>query len=119
MKVVISCTGPSPTDLVDPRFGRARYLLLYDSVSESYVSIDNSEQVQAAQGAGVQAAQKVVGLEPQALLTGRCGPKAFQILAEAGVAIYSGFQGTVLEAVEAWRKGDLEPLAAADGISHN
>ncbi|MEN8007571.1 MAG: NifB/NifX family molybdenum-iron cluster-binding protein [Candidatus Krumholzibacteriota bacterium] len=119
MKLIISSEGPKPSDRVDPRFGRARYLLLYDSASESFISADNSEQVAAAQGAGVQAAQKVVGLGAEALLTGHCGPKAFQVLEEAGVTIYSGFEGTVLDAVKAWKNGILEPLAAPDGIARH
>jgi len=119
MILVISSEGPKPTDRVDPRFGRARYLIQFDSASDSFVSTDNSEQAEAAQGAGVQAAQKVVGLGAEALLTGHCGPKAFQVLAEAGVKVYSGFEGTVLDAVRAWQNGDLEPLATPDGIARH
>ena len=119
MKLIITSEGPNPSDRVDPRFGRARYLIQYDSASESFVSSDNSEQMEAAQGAGVQAAQKVVGFGADALLTGHCGPKAFQVLAEADVKIYSGFEGTVLDAVQAWKNGDLEPLAAPDGIARH
>jgi len=119
MKLIITSEGPKPSDRVDPRFGRARYLIQYDSRSESFVSSDNSEQAEAAQGAGVQAAQKVVGFGAEALLTGHCGPKAFDVLAAGGVKIYSGFEGTVLDAVKAWKNGDLEPLAAPDGIARH
>jgi len=35
------------------------------------------------------------------------------------VKIYSGFEGTVLDAVQAWKDGDLEPLAAPDGIARH
>jgi len=119
MKLIITSEGPNPSDLVDPRFGRARYFIQYDSASESYVSADNSEQAAAAQGAGVQAAQKVVGIGAEALLTGHCGPKAFQVLDEANVTIYSGFEGTVLDAVKAWKNGALKPLAAPDGIARH
>jgi len=119
MRLIISSEGPNPSDRVDPRFGRARYLIQYDSASESYVSIDNTEQAQAAQGAGVQCAQKVVESGAEALLTGHCGPKAFQVLVEANVKIYSGFEGTVLDAVDSWKNGNLEPLAAPDGIARH
>ena len=119
MIITLSSTGPKPTDAVDPRFGRAKFFVQYDSDSGSFVPFDNSEQTQAAQGAGVQAAQIVVGLGAEALVTGHCGPKAFDILAAADVTIYSGFTGTVLDAVKAWRTGDLEPLAAPDGIAHH
>ncbi len=119
MKLFISSEGPSPTDRVDPRFGRARYLIQFDSAGESFVAHDNSQQVNAVQGAGVQAAQKVASLHADALLTGRCGPKAFQVLSEASVLVYSGFEGSVLEAVRAWQDGRLEPLESPDGIAHH
>ena len=38
-------------------------------------------------------------------------------LEEAGVKVYSGFEGTVIDAVRAWVDGDLEPLQAPDGIA--
>ena len=117
MKLIISSTGPDPTDPVDPRFGRACYFLAFDSETGEFQTIDNSEQVDAAQGAGVQTAQMVTGHGAGAVLTGRCGPKAFQVLTEARVAIYSGFQGSVQEAVDAWQGGNLQPLAAPDGKS--
>ena len=119
MKLIITSEGPNPSDLVDPRFGRARYFIQYDSASETFVSADNSEQTAAAHGAGVQAAQKVVSFGAEALLTGHCGPKAFEVLVEADVKIYSGFEGTVLDAVKAWKNGVLKPLAAPDGIAHH
>jgi predicted Fe-Mo cluster-binding NifX family protein len=58
-------------------------------------------------------------LGADALLTGHCGPKAFHVLTEAGVTIYAGFEGTVLEAVSTWRDGALEPLAGPDREAHH
>ena len=119
MKIVISATGPDPTDNVDPRFGRARWFIRYDSALESFSVLDNAASLDAAQGAGVQAAQMIVGGGAEVLLTGRCGPKAFAILAAAGMQVYSGFEGPVLDAVRAWQKGDLNPLSAPDGVARH
>lgn len=119
MKLVISSMGPHNTDSVDPRFGRARFFILFDSETGSFDSHDNSEQVDAPQGAGVQAAQLVVELGAEALLTGHCGPKAFQVFAESNIQVYSGFEGTVQDAVEAWKGGNLHPLSSPDGIARH
>jgi len=119
MKLVISSEGPNPTDRVDPHFGRAPYLILFDSSSESFVAQDNSAQAEAAQGAGVQAAQIVVALGTDALLTGHCGPKAFDVLSAAGVKVYSGFDSTVMGAVRDWQGGQLEPITSPDGAGRH
>lgn len=119
MKLIISSTGPAPTDRVDPRFGRASYFLSFDSETGDFQAIDNAEQVDAPQGAGVQTAQMVAGMGATAVLTGRCGPKAFQVLTEADVTIYSGFEGSVQEAVDSWLDGGLEPLRSPDGKSRH
>lgn len=119
MKLIISSEGPNPSDRVDPRFGRARYLLQYDTDSKTYIALDNTPQMEATQGAGVQAAQKVVEQGADSLLTGHCGPKAYQVLSQAKVLIYSGFEGTVETAVQAWQQGELQPLAAPDSMGHH
>jgi predicted Fe-Mo cluster-binding NifX family protein len=119
MKLIIASSGPDPADRVDPRFGRAPYLMQYDSSDESLVALDNSAQAALAQGAGVQSAQTVVGLGAEAVLTGRCGPKAFRILSESGVTVYSGCTGSVQDAIEAWHDGRLEALTAPNGRAHH
>jgi predicted Fe-Mo cluster-binding NifX family protein len=119
MKLAISAVGPNPTDPVDPRFGRARYFLLYDTESEVYTVIDNADQVAAMQGAGIQAAQNVTASGVEALLTGRCGPKAFQVLEAAGVQIFGGVQGSVQQALQAWRENKLQRLDGPTGRPHH
>ena len=116
MKLIITSQGPELSAAVDPRFGRALWFIVFDTDTGDREVIDNSEQVEAAQGAGVQAAQVVVGSGSQALLTGHCGPKAFQVLDAAGVRVYSGITGTVVGAIEAWETGELAPLSAPDGV---
>ena len=115
MKLIITSQGTDPADQVDPRFGRARYFILFDTDSEEFKVLDNADQVEATQGAGVQAAQNVVNSGAEILLTGHCGPKAFKVLSAAGVKIYSGVEGTVQEAVKAWGSDELKLLADPDG----
>lgn len=115
MKLIITSQGTDPGDQVDPRFGRAKYFILFDTDSENFKVLDNTDQVEAAQGAGVQAAQNVVNSGAEILLTGHCGPKAFKVLSAAGVKIYSGVEGTVREAAQAWGRDELKMLDDPDG----
>ncbi|MFO7870852.1 MAG: NifB/NifX family molybdenum-iron cluster-binding protein [Kiritimatiellia bacterium] len=107
MKVAITSLGETMESPVDQRFGRARYFILYDTESRKWSAHSNSQNLEAAQGAGIQAGQKVSELEAQAVITGHCGPKAFATLQAAGIEIYQEAGGTVSEAVEAFRAGKL------------
>ena len=118
MNIAISASGTNPGDGVDPRFGRAPFFVLYDSETASYRAIDNKQNTEAMQGAGIQAAETIVREQAVVLLTGHCGPKAFRVLQAAGVRVYTGLEGTVEEAVELFTRGGLEEASAPDVEGH-
>lgn len=118
MKICITSQGPELSSPVDPRFGRARTFIIYDSETGEFEALDNRQNLQAAQGAGIQAAQNVVRSGAKAVLTGHCGPKAFAVLSRAGVEIFTGAAGSVQEAVAAWKSGSLSKAAGADVEGH-
>ncbi len=118
MKVVITTQGDSPDSQVDPRFGRAQDFLVYDTDTDAYTPLSNTQNLQAQQGAGIQAGRTVTDAGAQALLTGNCGPKAFRVLNEAGVKVYVGVTGTAREAVEAFQKGELTEATSANVEGH-
>ena len=118
MKLVITTTGQSLDAPMDRRFGRAGGFLVYDLETEAYTVIDNDQNLQAAQGAGIQAAQQVVNAGAQAVITGHCGPKAFRVLSAAEVAIYNCDAETVAQAIDQYKSGQLQPAQAADVEGH-
>lgn len=108
MKVVVTSLGETVESPVDQRFGRARYFILYDMETKEWSSHDNKQNLEAAQGAGVQAGQKVIELGAEAVITGHCGPKAFATLKAGNVDAYEGAAGNVSEAIDAFREGKLK-----------
>ena len=112
MKIAISATAPQLDAEVDPRFGRCQYFLIVDSESMEFEAIENPA-IMAPGGAGIQAAQLVVGQGVEAVVTGDCGPNAYQVLSAAGIPVFVGASGSVRDVVEAYRKGTLSPIAAA------
>lgn len=101
MKIVVSATGMELSSIVDPRFGRAAFLLIIDSDTGTLLeAIDNSLGRDAAQGAGISAAALVADKGVKAILTGRVGPKAMPVIEKAGIQVVSDVSGTVREAVE-------------------
>jgi len=113
MKIVVTSQGPELTSQLDPRFGRARYFLLVDTDTDQCQAHDNTENLNAAQGAGIQAAGRVAELGAEAVITGNVGPKALSALKAAGITVYLAPAGTVAEAVERFKAGQLGPADQA------
>ena len=88
MKVAVSSQGPSPADPFDRRFGRAPYLLVYDTNADSWSTFDNTENREAQSGAGIGAATKLAASGAIVLVTGHVGPKAEQALQAAGISVF-------------------------------
>jgi len=117
VKVAITALGPDLGDLVDERFGRARFVLVVDTETSDLEAVDNAEQRNALQGAGIGAAELVAGRGAGAVVTGHLGPKAFDALQAAGIAGYDGAGRTAADALEAFKEGRLERLEHA-GHAH-
>jgi predicted Fe-Mo cluster-binding NifX family protein len=118
MKIVVSAAGQGLEARVDPRFGRAAGFVLFDTQTREARNIDNRQSLNAAQGAGIQAAEAVSRLGAECLITGHCGPKAYRTLQAAGVKVYTGAAGTVGEAIAALEQGRLALAEAADVEGH-
>jgi len=100
MRVAITSQGPDFASQVDPRFGRARYLIVIDAETEEFQSLDNSGNLNATQGAGIQTVKAVVKEGVDVVMTGHVGPKAKDALETAGVKVLIGISGTVADALK-------------------
>lgn len=118
MKIIVTSEGPGLDSRVDPRFGRAKHFVLFDTETGEVSSHDNAQNLNAAQGAGIQAAQTVARLGAEAVLTGHVGPKAFTTLQAANIVAYTGVSGTVKEAIDGFKSGRLTPAAKPDVEGH-
>jgi predicted Fe-Mo cluster-binding NifX family protein len=118
MKVAFTTSGSSLDSPLDTRFGRAPGFLVHDTDSGTSEFVDNQQSLNAAQGAGIQAAETVVRAGAKALVTGHCGPKAFRVLSAAGVKVYNTDQPTVAAALEAFKAGKLKQSESADVEGH-
>jgi len=118
MKVAITTRGTDLESEVDLRFGRAVGFIIYDTEEKTYRHVDNNQNMNAMQGAGIQAAQNVVKENVDAIITGNCGPKAFMVLSGANVKIYIGAEGTVQEAIDKFNNNELQETANANVEGH-
>ncbi|HHW15432.1 MAG TPA: dinitrogenase iron-molybdenum cofactor biosynthesis protein [Firmicutes bacterium] len=118
MRLAITSTGPSLDNALDEHFGRARYILIVDLETESVEAIDNHANFNAPQGAGINAAQSVADRGAEWVLTGHAGPKAFAALHRAGIRVAAVSGGSCRDALERFRRGELQAIAGPDVESH-
>jgi len=110
MKIAFTSTENSWDAKMDPRFGRTKYILVYDEENDAMETFDNSAIENEAHGAGPKTAQKLFDLNPDILITGNGpGGNAATVLEKAGVDIYIGAgEMTVKGAYENYKNGSLQ-----------
>ncbi|MDD2466329.1 MAG: NifB/NifX family molybdenum-iron cluster-binding protein [Desulfobulbus sp.] len=118
MKVAITSKGVLLDSEVDPRFGRAPYIVVVNTESMDFEALDNSSNVNAFKGAGIQAATMVCEKGAEVLMTGYCGPKAFATLQAGGVKVVDDVTGTVRDAVALIKEGKVTYSTAANKEAH-
>ncbi|MEJ2717023.1 MAG: NifB/NifX family molybdenum-iron cluster-binding protein [Deltaproteobacteria bacterium] len=118
MKIAVTSTGTELDADLDPRFGRAQYILILDSDGTVLEVIDNSVNRSAMRGAGIQAGKMIADRKVDVLLTGHCGPNAFRTLKAAGVKIGTEQGGTVREALARLNREEIPFAESADVDAH-
>lgn len=111
MKVAVSTSGQDLSGMVDPRFGRCQYFLIIDTETMVVETVPNGA-VGTAHGAGIQAAQLVASTGVKAVLTGNVGPNAYGALSASGITVLTGVSGTVAEALERFKRGELSTTSS-------
>jgi predicted Fe-Mo cluster-binding NifX family protein len=117
VKIAISATAPVLDAEVDPRFGRCQYFIIVDPQTMQFEALDNSNAM-ASGGAGISTAQMIASKGVEVVLTGNCGPNAYQTLSAAGIQVITGVAGRIRDAVEAYKAGRLQPNTQPSVGSH-
>ena len=117
MKIAVSATGASLDADAEPRFGRCPYFIIADSETMEFEAVDNAAAMEGG-GAGISAAQAIADKGVQAVLTGNCGPNAYQVLSAAGIQIITGISGSVKDAIESYRSGRFKAGDRANVPDH-
>jgi predicted Fe-Mo cluster-binding NifX family protein len=118
VKVAFTTSGNDLNAPLEVRFGRTRNFLIYDLETSTFTVIDNRQFLDAAQGAGIQAAGVVARSAIEALVTGHCGPRAFRVLAATGIRVFNTDAATVRTALEKFRAARLVEAHSADVEGH-
>lgn len=109
MKVAMSVQEQSSESKVDQRFGRCNAFAILDTESGNLEFVPNQEK---DKGSGINAANTVLKYNPDAVIVGNIGPKAFQVLSKAGVTIYEGLTGNIQESASLLQNGKLKEISS-------
>ena len=103
MKICLTSTGTSLDDEIDEEFGHCAYFLIVDTDTMEVTAVKN-EGHDAEVGAGIYAAETVVKLGCQAVITGWVGPHGQNKLAKNNIRIVMDEEGPARAAVEKFIK---------------
>jgi predicted Fe-Mo cluster-binding NifX family protein len=109
MKIAIPASSDKLEANLDPRFGRCQYFLIVDSDSMDFNAIPN-DSINAAHGAGIQAAQIIANMGVDVVITGNVGPNAFNVLFASGIKIVTGASGNIKDVIEKFKSGQLKEV---------
>ena len=106
IKVCVPTIGQNGlVEMVSPHFGRAPTFTVVDTDTNAVKVLQNTSEHMGG-----------VGLPPelmaragvQVMLCSGLGPRAIQMFEEYGIEVYVGADGTVTDAIQAWRRGLLQ-----------
>lgn len=118
MKIAVTSTGPTLDHNVEARFGRCAYFLIIDTDTMQYEPIENPNTALGG-GAGIQSAQLMSEKGVTTVLTGNCGPNAFNVFGQAGIRVIVGVSGLVRNAVEQFKAGAFSSASGPNVASHS
>ena len=118
MKIAVTSQGQELSSEIDPRFGRAKWLVVVDTETGKSEIHDNTVNLNAAQGAGIQTGQNIANLDVDAVITGNVGPNAYRTLSAAKVKVFLADEQTVQQAIDSFKSGKLKEVGQANVEGH-
>lgn len=107
MKICFTAQGATLESPAEDRFGRAPYFIVVESENGSFEAIRNP-YADGGGGVGPKAAQILIANNVKALVSGQVGGNAREVLAAAGIAMYSyKAGGSVKDALDRFTKDAL------------
>lgn len=118
MKIALPVDENKMESTVCVSFGRTPYFLIYDIESGQHDFILN-EAANSQGGAGIKAAQSIVDVKVDALLTPRLGENAAEVIGAANIALYKTLGNSIIDNINAFKNNTLESLTEVHKGLHN
>lgn len=118
MKIAVTSQSSDINAQVDPRFGRAAYILIVDSNTMEFDVLNNEANVNALKGAGIQASVMIKEAGAEVLLTGFCGPNAIKTLNASNIKVVVDVTGKVKDAITLFNEDKVNYISEANCEGH-
>jgi len=112
MKLCVPADEPDLQAFVSDDFGHAPFFVIYDTEKGSWEAFPNPA-TEGGVGTGIVAAEAVVKLAPDVVLTGGIGPHGEQKLRSAGIRIVQDEDGSAWSSIQRYMKKHPECKTAA------
>lgn len=106
MKVAVTAKGKTLCSHVANRFGRCSFFIVVDPESMDFYTIKNPG-LKERDAAGIEASRVLISRNVDAVVVRNIGHNALVTLDGAGIEVYIGGAGTVLNAIEKLKKGEM------------
>jgi predicted Fe-Mo cluster-binding NifX family protein len=113
MKIAVTAATKQPAGMMDDRFGRAPYFLVFDSRKKTWTAYENSMNSDLSHGSGIQAAQALETLGAKVLITGSIEPLELPALRANSTKVYCVEIGKVSDVLAAFFEGHYEEYFAS------
>lgn len=110
MLIAFSTQSASIDAPLDPRFGRTKHFVVTDSLSAKSSTYDNPHGGDTNHGAGIRTAEFIANLGVEVVVSGAVGPKAMDVLRQAGIRAFACTSGTPAKALVRLNKGELQEI---------
>jgi predicted Fe-Mo cluster-binding NifX family protein len=94
-------------DIVGQHFGRVPYYVIFDTETEKVETIDN---ISTHMGGSGYPPELLHAHKVDIMLCSGLGQRAVSMFEQLGIEVFVGATGTVQNAIDAWRRGELQAV---------
>ena len=112
MKIAVASTGEGLDSQISMIFGRCPQFVIVEIEGKEIKDSKTIQNTAVGQmgGAGITAAQIVGNEKVEVVITGAMGPRAFDVMNQLGIKVFSAVPGTVRDNVQQFIDGKLKEL---------
>ncbi len=109
MKIALPIEIANGKQIISQAFGRAQYFMFYDTGNHQSSVIENTAAILQG-GAGIKAAQMVIDLHAEVLLTPQCGENAMNLFLQAKIKVMKSIGKDIKENIDMFLNDQLNSL---------